>query len=35
MGVKGFETQWRDDSLKGIKLRETHIQNSFVELKKI
>ena len=34
MGVKGFETQWRDDSLKGIKLRETHIQNSFVELKK-
>ena len=34
MGVKGFETQWRDDSLKGIKLREAHIQNSFVELKK-
>ena len=34
MGVKGFETQWPDNSLKGIKLREAHIQDSFVELKK-
>ena len=34
MGVIGFETQWPDNSLKGIKLREAHIQNSFVELKK-
>ena len=34
MGVKGFETQWRDDSLKGIKLREAHIQNSFEKLQK-
>ena len=34
MGVKGFETQWPDNSLKGIKLREAHIQDSFMELKK-
>jgi len=34
MGVKGFETQWPDYSLKGIKLREAHIQDSFMELKK-
>ena len=34
MGVKGFETQWPDNSLKGIKLREAHIQDSLVELQK-
>jgi prolyl oligopeptidase len=34
MGVKGFETQWRDDSLKAIKLREAYIRDSFTELKK-
>ena len=34
MGVKGLETQWPDNSLKGMKLREAHIQDSFVELKK-
>ena len=34
MGVQGFETLWRDDSLKGIELREAHIQDSFAELKK-
>jgi len=34
MGVKGFETQWPDYSLKGIKIREAQIQDSFMELKK-
>ena len=34
MGVKGFETQWRDDSLKAIKLREAYTRDSFTELEK-
>ena len=32
MGVKGYETKWKDNSLKGIEQRKTHNQNT---LKKV
>ena len=33
MGKKGYETLWRDESLKAIEQRKQHIKDSLLELK--
>ena len=33
MGVKGYETLWRDDSLKAIELRNLHVTDTLNKLK--